>query len=117
MAISEAFANTQSITTTEHSLPRDATYDSGQPQTDDGVYQVFIDVNAINAADLFRVRVYEKAQAGDTQRVVYEAFIGGPQATPIWISPTLILLHAWDVTLIKISGTDRTITWSIRKVA
>ena len=115
MAITEAYAESQSVTTTEWSLTGDD--DSLGAVTDDGVYQVFLDVSAVAAADLFRVRVYEKTRSADTQRVVYEAYIGGPQATPVWVSPSLILMHGWDVSLIKISGTDRTITWSIRKVA
>lgn len=48
--------------------------------------------------------------------VIYEAFIGGPQINPIWVSPALTFMTAWDVTLKKISGTDRAISWSIRKV-
>jgi hypothetical protein len=32
------------------------------------------------------------------------------------VSPTLIVMHGWDATLDKISGTDRAITWSIRTV-
>jgi hypothetical protein len=117
MAISEAFANTQSVSTTEWSLPRDASYDIAQPQTDDGVYQCFIDVNAVAFADEFQFRVYEKVQSSDTQRIVYEAIIAGPQSTPIFVTPSLVLIHGWDMTLDKLAGTDRTITWSIRKVA
>jgi hypothetical protein len=117
MAITEAFANTQSVTATEHSLPRDATYSSASPQTDDGVYQCFLDVNAIAFGDEFQFRVYEKVQSTDTQRIVYEAIIAGPQSTPIFVTPSLVLLHGWDMTLLKLAGTDRTITWSIRKVA
>lgn len=59
-AISEAFAGTQSVTTDEHSLPRDATYSGGSPQAADGLYQIFLDVNALAGGDLFRFRVYEE---------------------------------------------------------
>jgi hypothetical protein len=114
MAITEAYAGTQSVTTTEWSLTGDD--DSLASLTDAGVYQVFLDVSAIVGADLFRVRIYEKVQAGDTQRVVYEAFLGGPQGTPIWVSPALVLMNGWDVSLLRIAGSDRTITWSIRKI-
>ena len=54
---------------------------------------------------------------GPSGTVAYEAFIGGPQGTPIYVSPSLVLGNAWDMTLTKISGTNRTITWSIRKIA
>jgi hypothetical protein len=115
MAISEPYAGSQSVTTTEWSLTGDD--DSLASITDDGVYQFFLDVNAIVGADLFRFRIYEKVQSGDTQRVVYEAFLGGPQGTPIFVSPALVLIHGWDASLLRIAGSDRTITWSIRKIA
>lgn len=115
MAITELYAGTQSVTTTEWSLSGDD--DSLASLTTAGVYQVFLDVSNLVGADLFRIRIYEKVQSGDTQRVVYEAFIGGPQATPVWVSPSLILMNGWDVSLYRLAGADRTITWSIRQVA
>lgn len=114
MAIAELYAGTQSVTNTEHSMTTDTT--GPDVDTTDGIYQAFIDVSAIAAADLFRVRIYEKAQSSDTQRVVYDAYIGGPQATPNYATPALMLMHGWDMTIIKVSGTDRTITWSIRQI-
>lgn len=116
MAISEPFANTQAIDTTEWSCPRDAAFDSGQPQTDDGVYQILLDVSDMVTGDEIQIRVYEKVRSSDTQRVLMQSNLIGPQSPPLWISPSLILLHGWDVTLDAISGTI-TINWSIRKVA
>lgn len=116
MAISEPFANTQAIDATEWSCPRDAAFDSGQPQTDDGVYQIFLDVSDMVTGDELQIRVYEKVRSGDTQRILMQSNLIGPQSPPLWISPSLILLHGWDVTLDAISGTI-TVNWSIRKVA
>lgn len=115
MAITEAFAGSETVGTTEWSL----TTDTAGPdvETSDGVFQVFIDVNALATGDEFQIRVYEKAQAADTQRVVYQSNLVGPQSPPMWVSPSLVLINGWDFTLKKISGTDRAITWSIRKVA
>lgn len=115
MAITELYSGTEAVSTTEWSL----TTDTSGPDADttDGVFQIFLDVSAVAAGDLFRVRVYEKVRSSDTQRIVYDAYIGGPQMTPIWTGPSFILMHGWDVTLIKVSGTDRTITWSIRQIA
>jgi hypothetical protein len=59
-AISEAFTNSASIGTTEWSLPRNASFDSDQSQTADGIYQVWFDLNALAAGDVYRVRIYEK---------------------------------------------------------
>ena len=115
MAITEAFANTQAVVATEHSCLRDATYDIAQPQTDDGVYQAFFDVSDMVAGDLLEIRVYEKVQAADTQRVLYLATLVGAQGTPIFVLPSLVLINGWDITL-KGTAASITVTWSIRKV-
>lgn len=116
MAISEAFANTQTVTTTEHDLPSDTT--TLGAQTDDGVYQIFLDLNALADGDTFRLKVYEKVQSTDTQRVFFQQDIANAQGIEdVWVSPSFILIHGWTVTLTKVAGTDRIITWSIRKVA
>lgn len=116
MAISEAFAGTAAIGTTEYSAPNAANYDINTPITTDGVYQVFLDVSDMVAGDQLQIRVYEKVRSGDTQRVVYESILSGAQAD-IWVSPSLILLHGWDVTLDTLAGTSITVNWSIRQVA
>jgi len=115
VAISEAFSGSETVSTTEWSL----TTDTAGPDADttDGIYQVFIDFNALAVGDQFQVRVYEKVLSSSTQRIVDEWTINGPLSAPVWVSPTLILLHGWDITIDKIAGTDRAIDWSIRKVA
>jgi len=116
MAISEHAANSQTVGTTEHSL----TTDTAGPDVDttDGVYQVFIDFNALADGDVFEVKFYEKVQSSDTQRCFWTAAVAHDQgACENWVSPSMVLMHGWDVTLEKLSGTDRAITWSVRKVA
>ena len=115
MAITEGFAGSETVSTTEWSL----TTDTAGPDVDttDGVFQCFLDLSALLAGDEFQFRVYEKVQAADTQRVVYETRFIGVQSPPIYVTPALVLLHGWDMTLDKIAGTDRAITWSIRKIA
>jgi hypothetical protein len=115
MAITEAFSGTETVSTTEWSL----TTDTAGPdvQTDDGVYQCFLDLNALAKGDVFEFRVYEKVLSTSTQRAVWRARFANAQSDPNWVTPSLILLHGWDITLKKISGTDRAIDWSIRKVA
>lgn len=114
MAITEAFAGTEAVGTTEWSL----TTDTAGPdvETSDGVFQIFLDVSDMVGGDELQIRVYEKVQAADTQRIVYQANLVGPQSPPIWVSPSLVLMNGWDVTLDAIAGTI-TVTWSIRKVA
>ena len=114
MAISEAFSGSVSISTTEISLVSGTT--TLQNNTDDGIYQVFIDVANMAAGDEYLIQVKEKVTAAGTQRVIYSATLEGVQSSP-FVTPTLILLHGWDVTMDQITGTARTISWSIRKVA
>ena len=115
MAISEAYANSASIGTTEYSLTNNSTTIAAQ--TDDGVYQAFLDLSALTITELYELRVYEKCRSSSTQRVAGRWFLAGPLTDPVFVIESMIFLHGWDVTLKKISGTDRTIEWSIRKVA
>lgn len=123
MAISEAFAGSKSFSTaTNWSLPRDAAYSSGSVQTDDGVYQIFIDLSALTyqntTSDYFDLYVYEKCRTGDTVRIVYETKFFGQVNPPIFVTPALILLNGWDVRIeCAAAGAARTVTWSIRKIA
>lgn len=115
MAFTEAFSGSETVSTTEHSL----TTDTAGPdlETSDGMFQCFLDLNALVAGDTFEFNIYEKVLSGGTQRKVYSCRFSGIQGTPVWVSPALILLHGWDMTLDKIAGTDRNIDWSIRKGA
>ena len=117
MAIAEYAAGSETVSTTEHSLTTDTA--GPDTQTDDGVYQCFLDLNALALGDSFEFRVYEKVQSSDTQRVVLLQSWSNAQGTDgaIWVSPSLVLIHGWDMTLIKTAGTDRAITWSIRRIS
>jgi hypothetical protein len=93
------------------------TTDTAGPDVDTtaGVFQAFLDVSDMVAGDQLQIRIYEKATSGGSQRVVHEAILTGPQAEPVWVSPTLILMHGWDMTLDALAGTI-TVNWSIRQV-
>lgn len=114
MAITEAFSGTEAVGTTEHSM----TTDTAGPdvETSDGVFQIFLDVSDMIAGDRLQIRIYEKVLSTSTQRIVYEAVLEGAQPQPIWVSPSLVLMHGWDATLDALAGTI-TCDWSIRKVA
>ena len=113
MAITELYSGTEAVSTTEWSL----TTDTAGPDADttDGVFQVFLDVSDMILTDVLQIRIYEKCRSADTQRVVYEAILRDAQTEPIWVSPSLILMHGWDVTCDAIAGTI-TVLWSIRQV-
>lgn len=109
---SEAFSGTETIGGTEWSLTTDTS--GPDVETDDGVYQVFLDLNALAAGDIFELRLYEKVLSGSTQRLVESKPFSGAQGAPNGMTYAFTVLHGWDLTLIKIAGTDRAIDWSIR---
>lgn len=113
MAISEAYSGTASISTTEFSCPNNST--TLTPVTADGVYQMFLDTSDMVEGDQLQIRIYEKCRSADTQLIIYEAVLTDTMAAT-WVSPSLILLHGWDLTLDALAGTI-TVNWSIRQVA
>lgn len=100
-----------SISTTEYSLPADTTTGVPTSQTGGMLLQAFIRIASIAAGDLFRVRLYRTINAG--QVTLEDWFID--VAKPSWTMPSVILGSSagWDLTVIKVSGTDRTVHWTI----
>lgn len=113
MALNEHAAGSATIGTSEFSFVNGTT--SIATDTTDGVYQLFLDLANLAAGDLFEVYLREKVQSSGTQRQMSLGFVG-PQSSP-WITGAFQLMHGWDFTIKKISGTDRAIPWSIRKAA
>lgn len=114
MAITEAYGDSATIGTTEYSLPNDST--TPATITDDGVYQLWLDLSNMAAGDQYLLQVKEKVISTGSQRVVFTATFTGAQSEA-YVAPSLILMHGWDMTLDKLAGTDRSIAWSIRKIA
>lgn len=116
MAITEAFSSTGvTVTSTERDLPTNSGVITDN--TTDGIYQLFLDLNAMTATESYVLRIYEKATSSSSRRVVQEVTFNGAQtAEPIYVTPALLLLHGWTFSLQKLLGTDRAFTWSIRAV-
>ena len=114
MAIEESYTGSVSISTTEYSLANSST--TLTPITIAGVYQVFIDASNMAAGDEYRIKILEKVRSAGTQRTIYTVTLDGVQTTP-FVTPSLVLMHGWDVTMQKLAGTDRGIAWSIRRVS
>jgi hypothetical protein len=118
MAITEPYEmDGVSISTTEISIVSGTS--SLQTITTAGVYQLWVDpVGAAMAkGDEFEIKIYEKVEAtGGTKRVVFSARLSDAQSE-LFVTPTLILMNGWDMTLKKIAGTDRNFDASIRKIA
>jgi len=112
MAISEAYSGTQTATIgTEHVL------NTTTPETTDGIYQLVVDLANMAAGDILELRIKEKPISTGTQRTAWTQTFSHAQSDPLFMSPTVILLHGWDMTLKQTAGTGRSFPWSIRKVA
>lgn len=105
----------ETVSTTEWSLSTDSA--GPDADTTPGWFQLLLDVNALASTDVYRLRIYEKVLSSSTQKVIYDAYLTGVQASPIYETRPLMLMHGWDMTLVKVSGTDRAIEWSIRKLS
>lgn len=109
--------NSATISTAEYSLP--ANTDVGVPtsQTTAGIFSFFLDLGNLAAGDSFRFRLYEKYDAAGTQRLAEEWIFSGAQSKPGFVTPPFTIGAGWDFTALKLSGSDRTIYWSIRRVS
>ncbi len=114
MAFTETYSGSASISTTEYSLTNNSTTIAAK--TNNGTVAGWIDLNALTVTEVYELRLLEKVRSADTQRAAYVATIVGGQGDPVRPLPAFALMNGWDITLKKISGTDRTITWSIRIV-
>lgn len=114
MPISAAYENSATIGTSPFSLPNNST--TLTPITVDGIYQVFLDLAAMTTTEEYEIAVLERITAAGAQREVFKMVVTGTNA-PALVTPSLILMHGWDVQVRKLSGTDRAIGWSIRQVA
>src|SRR3990172_6465677 len=102
------------ISTTEYSLPADTTTGVPTSQTDDAIIQVLIGFQNMIAGDQYEIKYYESD--GTIQALVATWVLTGAQALPKFLVPSVIFGVGWVVTVKRLAGTDRTISWSIRKV-
>lgn len=113
MAISEAYSlDAVTIGVSETSIV------GGSPGEDatDGVYQLWVDPSNMAKGDEFKIRIYERVKATGTKRIVYQATLSDAQSE-LFVTPSLVLMHGWDMSIQKIAGTDRAFDASVRKVA
>lgn len=117
MALTEEYAGSLSVSTTELSLVSGTS--TLQSVADAGVFQVFLDLSALANGDVFEVRIYEKVRSASTKRVVSTFVFTDAQGTDNAnaVLPPLHLVHGWDVTVLRTAGSDRTLEYSIRKAA
>jgi hypothetical protein len=89
------------------------------PNTTDGIFQLFVDLSVMQAGDTLVIQAIEKTTGGgDTQRAIFSQTYSGAQTTePMFVSPTFIFLHGWAFQLKQTAGSARSYLWSIRQVA
>lgn len=115
MPISQ-YANQSALSVSNTELSLISGTSSLQNDTTDGVYQLWIDPLAMLKGDEFLIRIYEKVISGSTKRVVFSATLSDAQSEN-FVTPMLILMHGWDMTIIRVAGSDRTFDASIRQIA
>jgi hypothetical protein len=121
MAIELAYATGSgvTVTNTEMSLGVTGGTTTGVPvaRTDAGLFTLFLDglANMIKG-DEYRGRVYEKARAGGTVRLVFSFTLADVQSE-LFVLPNLLLGIGWDITLQRISATSRAFDWAVRRVS
>ena len=110
--LTELYSGTRAMDSTEWSL---TTNTSGpDADTTPGKFRLTLDVSDMAGTDSMQIRVYEKSRSGDTQRVLDEYVLTGPQGQGIWQSPDYWLMHGWDMTIDMLVG-GANINWSIRQ--
>ena len=115
-AVTEPFSGTDVIGVTEFFCASDST--TKTKQTDDGLYQLWVDVNAMAKSDVFEIKAYDEVRdAATTDRIVMTSTLIGLRSNKIWTSPVLFLANGWEFSLKKGAGTDQSLPRSIRKVA
>ena len=116
MAISEPYElDGVTVGATELSIVSGTT--TLQTILDDGVYQLWLDAGTMAKGDEFVVKLYEKVEGtGGVKKVFFQARLTDVQSE-IFVTPTFVLINGWDMTIQKITGTDRAFDASIRKVA
>lgn len=100
--------NSASISTTEYFLFGNST--TASYQTTDAWVQASLDLSNCVAGDEFLIKIYEKIDTTNA-RVVWSSSVLGTQ--PAMTTPSLMLANGYEISVIRVSGSDRTIPWTI----
>lgn len=100
------------ISTSEYFLVSDST--TATYQTEDARITGAIDFANMTAAEQYRIRIYDKVNGGSALPL-WEAYLTGVQPGPL-VLPTLMVGNGWEISVLKVAGTDRSIAWSVRKL-
>ncbi len=90
------------------------TLNTTTPDLTDGSFQLWVDLDTMVDDDVVTLRIKVKIQStSGTQRTIWSATFKHAQAYQA-VSPPLMLLFGWDMTLEKEAGSNTAFPWSIR---
>lgn len=112
--MTQAFTGSATISTAEYSLT--GTSGAAAMQTTSGIVQLVLGLQNMVAGDSYRLKIKEKVLAAGTQRDMHTQIFTGVQGTPHAIVAAVYLVNGWDFTLTRLTGTDRSIDWSVRQM-
>lgn len=82
--------------------------------TTPGVLVLVADLATLAANDIFELRIYGKARATGTERLMHRATYGPTVlAAPLVFSIPIVSPHHFRATIKQTAGTSRTIPWAI----
>lgn len=94
---------------TEFSVVKAATFNSGSPQTTTGYVRVQIDATALAAGDVMEVRVYTLTGGG----ILQPDDVATLKTGQLWSRDLGLMLGSWDVTVKITTATSRTIRFLV----
>ena len=104
------------VTGSKTSDGTEQTLNTTSPELTDGVFQLWVDLSTMVNDDIVTLRIKEKVEGtGGTQRLVWSATFKHIQAYPASVSPPLILIYGWDMTLEKEAGSNTAFPFTIRQ--
>ncbi len=104
------------VTGSKTSDGTEQTLNTTSPELTDGAFQLWVDLATMVNDDIVTLRIKEKVEAtGGTQRLVWSATYKHIQARPAAVSPPLILIYGWDMTLEKEAGSNTAFPFTIRQ--
>lgn len=116
MAITALYTGSATISSTEYSLPSNAALPQTS-KTDVGVLQLHVDLSTMIAGDQFELKIYRKVTSGGTLLLYLPKVYSDAQSAPGITLPSIIFRYGWEMTMKKLSATDRIIGWTIEQVA
>jgi hypothetical protein len=78
-----------------------------------GVYQLFLDTNALAAGDVLIVRTKMKVTSGGTTRLFEQKVLAGVTGPKAFCTEPVMIAHYVEFELEQTDGTGRSIPWSV----